>query len=202
MSDVTEWGPASSVVRVAVLMPDGDTIVRRRLKYARTVTPEDEFQTNRFEGDDGSQSQDELLAQNLTVLCDKQDFDNIQEVYGKTRVTEGLDPEALWRMYEGDDAEIAGVRPIGLEVYTRFKDESVTPNVSRLIRRTYPLGTMKAQRVQQAEWKAKFVMQWNFTAEKTTVDVVGDTLPEVDSGGIYRFVEVLTALPAELQGFN
>ena len=77
MSDITEWGPASSVVRVAVLIPDGIDITRHRLMYARGVQPEDEYQTNRYEGDDTSQSQDELLATNLTAA-----FDNLRKALG------------------------------------------------------------------------------------------------------------------------
>ena len=195
MSDITDQGPVGGIVRICVMVPDGETLTRVPLYYARGAQPEEEIQTNRYEGDDTSQEQDEILAARVTVLCDKWDFDAVQTIFGKTRVTAGLAPEVAWAMYMQDDTEVAGAGPLGLEIYQKFKDESVTPNDAAYIRRYYPYGIAKVMRTQNAEWKAKFPMQLNFTMQKTTVDAVEDALPGVPSGGAYYRIDRLNTLP-------
>jgi hypothetical protein len=196
MSDITEQGPVGGIVAICVMVPVADVLTRVRLFYARSFQAEEDIQSNRYEGDDTSQTQDELLAARGTILCDKWDYDAIQTIFSKTKVTGGLGAGVDWGMYMQDDAEVAGVRPVGVEVYQKFKDESVSPNELAYMRRYYPFGTMNVMRTQgTAEWKAKYPMQLNFTAEKTTIDAVGDTLPGTPSSGAYYRWDRLSALP-------
>src|SRR5262245_30933365 len=156
MSDITEQGPVGGVVAICVMVPNGGNLTRVRLFYARSFQAEEDIQSNRYEGDDTSQTQDELLASRVTILCDKWDYDAIQTIFNKTKVTADLDAEADWAMYMQDDTEVAGIRPVGVEVYQKFKDESVSPNEATYMRRYYPFGTMNVMRTQgTAEWKAK-----------------------------------------------
>lgn len=183
MSDITEQGPAYSLTDVAILIVEGDAIVPVDLFYARTVAPDLQIQTLTFEGDDTSQEVDEIQYDRWTITCDKRDWDAIQRIYGKTKVLLP-DPDETWGMWFADDNETAGIAA-GLRYDVKAKDESVTPNVAYTERTTYPVGVLKLIRPTQAEWKAKRTLQLNFTASKTTTDLLGDTLSGVPSGGAY-----------------
>jgi len=183
MSDITEEGPAWSLTDVAILIVESAAIVAVDLFYARSVAPNYDTTTLSFEGDDTSQEIDETNHARWTITCDKHDWDAIQRMYGKTKV---IDPDADedWGMWFGDDAESAGVAA-GLRFDVKAKDESVTPNVEFTWRNTFPKGVLKMIPPTQAEWKAKKVVTLNFTASKTTTDLLGAALSGVPSGGAY-----------------
>lgn len=183
MSDITEQGPAWSLTDVAILIVESAAIAAVDLFYARTVAPDPQIQTLPFEGDDTTQEIDEIQYLRYTITCDKRDWDAIQRIFGKTKVL-APDSDETWGMYFGDDAEVAGVAA-GLRYDIKSKDESATPNVAYTERTTIPKGVMKLIRPTQAEWKAKSTFQLNFTAEKTTTDLLGVTLSGVPSGGAY-----------------
>lgn len=183
MPDITEQGPAYSLTDVAILIVESAAIVAVDLFYARTVAPDPQIQTLPFEGDDTTQEVDEITYLRYTITCDKQDWDAIQRIFGKTKVMAPASGET-WGMYFGDDTEVAGVSA-GLRYDVKAKDESVTPNVNFTERTTVPKGVLKLIRPTQAEWKAKKTFQLNFTAEKTTTDLLSATLSGVPSGGAY-----------------
>lgn len=183
MSDITEQGPAYSLTDVAILIVESAAIVPVDLFYARTVAPDTQIQTLTFEGDDTSQEIDELQYDRWTITCDKRDWDAIQRIYGKTKI---IDPDAdeTWGMWFGDDAEVAGISA-GLRFDVKAKDESQAPAQAFTERTTYPKGVLKLIRQTQAEWKAKRTFQLNFTAAKTTTDLLNVALSGVPSGGAY-----------------
>lgn len=183
MSDITEQGPAYSLTDVKILIVEGDAIVPVDLFYARTVAPDLQLSTLTFEGDDTSQEIDDVQYDRWTITCDKRDWDAIQQIFGKTKVLAPSADEA-WGMWFGDDDEVAGVAA-GLQYDVKAKDESVVPNEAFTERTTYPKGVLKMIRPTQAEWKAKRTFQLNFTAAKTTTDLLDDPLSGVPSGGAY-----------------
>jgi hypothetical protein len=189
MPDITEEGPAYSLADVKILIVESAAIAAVDLFYARTVAPDLQIQTLTFEGDDTSQEIDQVQYDRWTITCDKRDWDAIQRIYSKTKVL-APDPDETWGMWFGDDTEVAGVAA-GLRFDVKAKDESVTPNVAFTERTTYPKGVLKLIRPTQAEWKAKRTFQLNFTAAKTTTDLLGVALSGVPSGGAsYRLARV------------
>lgn len=183
MADITEQGPAWSLADVAILIVEAAAIVPVDLFYARTVAPDPQIQTLAFEGDDTTQEIDEIQYLRYVITCDKRDWDAVQRIFAKTK-TLAPDADETWGMYFGDDAEVAGVSA-GLRYDIKAKDESATPNVAYTERTTVPKGVLKLIRPKQVEWKAKATFDLHFTAEKTTVDLVGETLSGVPSGGAY-----------------
>jgi len=189
MSDITEQGPAWSLVDLEVGVPSGGTLNWITPFYARTVTVDPQITTLQFEGNDTSQTVDEVTRIDITLLFDKHDPDAIQAIYGKEKLT-GIE-DADWGMWMGDDAEAAGVTA-ALRYTVKFKDESVSPHEQTYIRYFWPLGTAKLIRPQTAEWKAKHVYQLNMSFEKTTVDAAGQALDDVPATGAYYRYEKLT----------
>lgn len=187
--DIADQGPVWSLTDAVVELASGSTVVDVDLFWVRSVTPTPDVTTLTFEGDDGSDQIDEINRVNVQAICDKQDFDAIQRIFGKTRVTGQAGEE--WRMYMGDDAETAGVS-CGLRYTLKYRDDSQTPPVAGEVAYRYPLGTVKVVQPQAAEWKAKNVMQLNFTFNKTTTDVAGQALAEVPTNGAVYLVSKLS----------
>ena len=183
---VTEKGPAYSLLDAKVLIVEGTTpaIVAVDLFYAREVAINPQITTLTFEGDDTSQQIDQLARVEGTLSCDKLDLAAVQRMYAKTRVTTiSGESASLWM---GDNAEVAGVAA-GLQYDIAFKDESVTPYVFNVVRYTFPRGTIKVVRPQNAQYQAKFPLVLGFSFEKTSVDLLGVALTGVPSGGaVYR----------------
>lgn len=190
MSDITDQGPVWSLTDVAIGVPSGGSLNWVDLFYGRTVSVDPQVTTLQFEGDDTSQTIDEVTRYDLTILSDKGDFDAIQQIFGKTRVT-GISG-ADWALYMNDDAEIAGAT-VAVRYTLKFKDESVSPSENTYLRYFWPLCVAKLVRPQTVEWKAKHVFQLNLTAEKTTVDAAGVALAGVPSGGAPFRIERLSA---------
>lgn len=188
--DVTQKGPAWSLLDAKVLIVEGETpaIVGVDLFYARQVTINPQINTLDFTGDNTSQQIDQLSRIEAQVACDKFDADALQHIFNKTRETT-ISGEA-WALWMGDNAEIAGVA-VGLQYDLAFKDESVVPNLSKVLRFTYPRGTVKVVPPQNAEYQAKFPLVLNFSFEKTSTDLLGVALTGVPSGGaIYRVAQL------------
>jgi hypothetical protein len=188
--DVTEKGPAWSLLDTKVLIVEGETpaIVPVDLFYVRQVAPDPQITTITFEGDDTSQQVDQLARVEVAVTCSKQDLDAVQHIFGKVRET--TIPGEAWSLWMGDLAEVAGVAA-GLQYDIAFKDESVTPHVSGVLRYTYPRGTVKLVRPQNAEYQAVHQLVLNFSFERTSVDLLGVALVGVpENGAIYRVAEL------------
>lgn len=189
MSDITEQGPVWSLLDAAVGVPSGSDLVWVDLLYVRGVNAEPQLTTLTFEGDDTSTDIDELNKTNLEVASDMWDFDAIQQIFSKAKIT-GISGEE-WSMYLGDDAEIAG-RVVALRYTLKARDQA-SGNTLFTLRYFWPYTTVKVLRPQTAEWKAKHRQVLNFSAEKTVVDAANTALPSVPSGGAYVRVARLSA---------
>jgi hypothetical protein len=191
MSDVTEYGPSAGVRRVAVQIVEADAIVAVELFYARTVAPAPQITTIVYEGNDTSQTEDDLTRIDVVVTCDKQDLASVARIYGKTRVSAPM-TGMEWGDWFGDSDEISGAQ-VGLYYETRFKDESVSPFESRLMRTWFPNGTLKVRQLQNAEYNAKQTLQLHFSFERTTTDILGDALSGVPTDGAYYLQGLVSA---------
>lgn len=186
--DITEQGPVWSLLDAAVGVPSGGSLTWVDLLYVRGVNADPQLTTLTFEGDDTSTDIDELNRTNLEVASDMWDFDAIQAIFGKEKVT-GISGED-WAMYFGDNAEASGVR-CALRYTLKARDE--VSGSSYTLRYLWPYTLLKMLRPQTAEWKAKHRQVLNFTAEKSAVDAAGTALSGVPSGGAYVRVSRLTA---------
>lgn len=190
MADVTEFGPSAGVRRVVIQKNEADAIVPLELFYARTVAVDPQITNIVYEGNDTSQTEDDLTRIDVVVTCDKQDLATIARAFSKARITAPM-AGMEWGDWWGDADEIAGAQ-VGLYYDVRFKDESVSPYEVRTMRTWFPNGTLKVRRLQQAEYGAKQTMLLNFSFERTTTDVLGDTISGIPSGGAYYLQGLLT----------
>jgi hypothetical protein len=189
--DVTDYGPGWSLLSAEVGLPSGGLLTWTDLFYAREVAVTPNITTLTFEGNDTSQTIDDPSTYDVVVSCDKQDFDAVQTMFGKNKIT-GL-PGVDWAMYMNDDVEAAGISA-ALRYTLKFKDESVTPNRVTHLRYYWPKGVVKLVRPQSATWKAKHLFLLNATFEKTLVDAAGVALDGVPAGGAPFRVERLTGV--------
>ena len=184
---VTEKGPAYSLLDAKVLIVEGTTpaIVAVDLFYAREVAINPQITTLTFEGDDTSQQIDQLARVEGTLSCDKLDLAAVQRIYAKTRVTTiSGESASLWM---GDNAEVAGVAA-GLQYDIAFKDESVTPYVFNVVRYTFPRGTIKVVRPQNAtSTRPNSRWCWASRSRRPALICSASALTGVPSGGaVYR----------------
>lgn len=185
MSDVTEKGPAYGLAAARVLVSNGSTIDKIELFYPRGAQIDPQIQTLNFEGGDTSQQVDLLSRVEIALTCDKLDLDAEQTIFNREKITAPSEDEE-WGMWGGTEEEEAGVS-VGLELDFRMKDESDSPHVAAAMRYTFPYGTLKQKRIQPLEYQGKHVSLLNFSFERTTVDVLGDTISGIPSGGaVYR----------------
>lgn len=185
--DITEQGPAWSLLDAAIGVPSGGSLVWNDVLYARGVNADPQITTLTFEGDDTSLDIDELTKVNLELAADMWDFDMLQAVYNKTKET-GISGED-WGMYFGDDVETAGIT-VALRYTLKAKD--MAGNALYTLRYFWPYGQAKLVRPQTAEWKAKHRQVLNFTFQKTIVDAANAALAGVPSGGAYVRVSRLS----------
>lgn len=188
MSDVTEQGPVWSLTDFEIGIPSGGSITWVDCYWIRAVSVDPQLTTLTFEGDDSSVDIDELNKVNLEAAADMLDFDALQTIFGKTKVT-GISGET-WAMYFGDDAETAG-RTVGVRYKLKARDE--VGNTLYALQYYWLRALLKVMRPQTAEWKAKHRQVLNFTASKTTVDAAGTALTGVPADGAYVRVSRLAA---------
>ena len=187
--DITQFGPAWSLESIEVGVPSGSALTWKQLFYGREVQVNPNITTLQFEGDDTVQVVDEPTLYDITINCDKQDPDSLQFIFSKEKVTgiAGID----WAMYFNDDAEIGGTT-VALRYTLKFKDESVTPNVTHKLRYFWPKGIIRVVRPQTATWKAKFPLVLNASFQKTAVDAANQALTNVPTGGAAFRQEYIT----------
>ncbi len=182
MSDVTEYGPSYDLVaaRVITLNGSGD-IIKTELFYPRIAAVDPQIQTIAFEGGGTSQTVDVLTRMDVTLTCSKLNLAQRQTIFDKTRVASPSSGMA-WGVYYGDEDEVAGIAA-GLELDAIFKDESTSPPTIGRIRRVFPAGELKTLRPQQMEYQAGLNDVLNFSFRRTAVDLAGDALTSVPTGG-------------------
>jgi len=184
MSDVTEYGPAYGLKAARVITLNGSSdIIKTELFYPRVAAAEPQIQTIAFEGGDTSQTIDDLTRIDFTLTCDKLNLKQRQAIFGKSRVATPSSGMA-WGVYYGDHSEVAGV-DAGLELDVVFKDESTNPSTVKTLRRVFLVGILKVLRPQQMEYQAKLTDVLHFSFVRTAVDLAGDALTSVPTGGAF-----------------
>lgn len=177
MSDVTEFGPSSGVLAVRVLINEADAIVKEDLFYARQVNPQFQIDTQTYEGNEQTQTQDKIRRVDIEITCGKLDLVSLARIFGKTPVL-APDDELAWYVLWGDVDEEAGILA-GVEYDLPFTDESVSPYVAGTLRRTFHHGVLKARRLPESTFNTPNTTLLHFTADRSTVDILGDTISGV-----------------------
>lgn len=190
MSEITAKGPAFGLAAARVLIVEEDAIEKVTLFYPRLAAFTPQQTTIEFQGQDTSQTVDDISRYDIALTCDKRNLFAIQRIFNKTRLVAPASGEAEG-MWMGDATEIAGVTA-GLELDITFKDESVSPPVTTRERLTFPYGVVKAVIPQQMEYQAKWPMLLNFSMSKTEVDILGDALPSIPEGGAFYRESILS----------
>ena len=159
--------------------------------YANQVTVNPQIDTLNFEGDNTSQQVDQMPRVEVEVTLDKLDLKDEQVIYSKPTIT-GVSGES-YGMNFGDITEVGGVLA-GLEYDLSYKDESVTPNVNKVLRYTWYKGVLKVKRPQTAGYQAKHQTKLNFVFYRTTTQIDGTAIPSppADGYGAYYREAVLT----------
>jgi hypothetical protein len=188
MTDIAEQGPVWSLLDAEIGIVAEGAITWHDILYVRAVNADPQLTTITFEGDDTSTDVDELNKVNLEVAADMWDYDLIQAIFGKSKVT-GIAGED-WGMYFGDDQEAAGKR-VALRYSLKARDQ--VGNTLYTLRYYWLGGIVKMIRPQTAEWKAKHAQVLNFSFEKSTKDINNVALAGVPSGGAYVRVARLAA---------
>ena len=112
--------------------------------------------------------------------------------FAKTAVTTGLGTNETERVYWMADADATGV-VCGLEVVCSVIDD--TANAVKYLAITAPVGTLSTLTPPAVKTSDKSEMELKFSAKKTAVDIAGDALASVPSGGAFWYYGIYTAIP-------
>jgi len=141
-----------------------------------------------FEGD--GQVKHVYITKGITVeyTPDVVDLNAISSMFGKSEVTGSL-PSGLARgTWMGDTTEAAGVSAGWWGRANAIKDVAGVQTAVR-VRIWVPLGTLTISKPPGLNTAAKAEqMVWRLSAVRTTLDVAGNALPSVPSGGAFYFL--------------
>lgn len=182
----------SSILRVNALTDNAGSVARTRLYLANAADFEAQIADITFEGD-GT----ELIVYNMTGFTSELTFDSLPKgllvAFDKTTVTASLETGETERVYWGADEDGTGVI-CGLEILCSAIDD--TANVNVYLGITVPVGTMSTITPPALATSDKAQTTVQFSGKKTAVDIAGDALPGVPSGGAFWYYSVRTSLPS------
>lgn len=182
----------TSIVRVNALTNNAGDIVRTQLYLASEANFEPILKEITYEGD-GTETK-VYRATGFDVTAKFQSLPlGLVTAFGKTAVTAGLPTNETDRVYWMADSDAAGV-VAGLEVVCSVIDD--TANTNKFLAIVAPVGTLSTLTPPAVKTSDKSELELKFGAKKTAIDVAGDALPGVPSGGAFWYYSVLTAVPA------
>jgi hypothetical protein len=181
----------TSILKVNVLTDVAGTATRTQLYLASEASFEPTIKEITYEGD-GS----ELIVYRATGFAMTAKFQSVPKglltAFAKTAVTASLETNETERVYWMADADATGV-VCGIEVACSAIDD--TANATRYLRIVVPVGTLSTLTPPSVKTSDKSELELKFSGKKTSVDIAGDALPGVPSGGAYWYYSILTALP-------
>lgn len=185
MAYATERGPAWGIDHCEILIVEGGQIVPVDLLYVNSIDPQPQRDDIRFEGDDKSTTITLQSGIDVTVTCDMQDIAAVSRIFQKNTVTAS---DIDWRLFFGDDVEIAGVSA-GLRYQISAKDTVTNPDTAFKHRYVYPKGTLRAKAPPAAGYQQKHQLVLEFSFEKTSEDLLGAAIADVPTGGAIWYEE-------------
>lgn len=173
-----------------VLTDGGASITATALAFVNQVTFNSDVGTVDFQGD---QQQERVYIDNgftVEATCDKYDLKGISTAFGKSVVTSGAGLSGIAeRTYFGETAETAGVS-VGVRATCSAVDS--ISGATKTIRIEVPISTCSVIEPPSLQYNGKGQMKVRFSAQKTSVDMTGDALPSVPSGGCRWFLDELS----------
>lgn len=180
-----------SIVRANALTNVTGTATRTALYLCNSASFEPIINEVSYEGD-GT----ELIVYSATGFTCELTFDalpvGLMTAFGKTAVTASLEANETDRVYWMTSADATGV-VCGLEVLCTVIDD--TNNVDKYLGIVVPVGTLSTLTPPELATSDKAQVTLQFAGTKTAVDIAGDALPGVPTGGCFWYYSVRTALP-------
>ena len=181
----------TSIIRANALTDNAGTVTRTQLYLASSASFEPLIEEIEYEGD-GTQ----LVVFSATGFTAELEFNSLPKglltAFGKTAVTASLETNETERVYWMASEDATGV-VCGLEVICSAIDDTANTNVYLGI--TIPVGTLSTLTPPELATSDKAVTTLRFAGTKTSVDIAGDALPGVPSGGAFWYYSIRTALP-------
>lgn len=186
--------PANKTYRILgvnslhVLTDGGASITATALAFVNQVNFNSDIGTVDFQGD---QQQERVYIDNgftVEATCDKYDLKGISTAFGKSVVSPAAAGVAE-RTYFGETAQTAGVS-VGVRATCSAVDS--VSGATKTIRIEVPVATLSVVEPPNLSYNGKGQMRLRFTATKTAVDIAGDALNGVPSGGATWFLDELS----------
>lgn len=188
--------PANKTYRILgvnslhVLTDGGASITATALAFVNQVNFNSDIGTVDFQGD---QQQERVYVDNgftVEAICDKYDLKGISTAFGKSVVTSGAGLSGIAeRTYFGETAQTAGVSA-GVRCTVSAVDS--ISGATKTCRIEVPVSTLSVVEPPNLQYNGKGQMRVRFTATKTSVDITGDALPSVPTGGCTWFWDELS----------
>lgn len=175
-----------SIYRVNLLTDNAGTVQKTRLKKAKTAKFTSNIKEVSYEGDASIDKIYYLTDFDVEIESDLWDAVAAAAVYDKTETTSIAGVES--RLYFGDELEGAGTT-CGIEVLCLAKN--LVDNTDCQIAIVAPVGVLSAATPPPAANLDKAGMTMKFSARRTEVDIAGDALTGVPSGGCMWYMDRL-----------
>lgn len=182
----------TSIVRCNALTANAGSVVRTPLFLCNSASFEPVIADITYEGD-GT----ELTVFRATGFDVELEFDALPKglltAFNKTAVTTSLQVGETDRVYWMSDDDASGV-VAGLEVLCSVIDD--TANANKFLGIVVPVGTLSTLTPPELASSDKATTTLQYSGKKTSVDIAGNNLPGVPTGGAFWYYSVRTALPA------
>lgn len=181
----------TSILKVYALTNNAGSVVRTQLYLASEANFEPVLKEITYEGD-GT----EIKVYRATGFDVTAKFQSLPKglltAFGKTAVTTGLETNETERVYWMADSDATGV-VCGIEVVCSVIDD--TANAAKFLVITAPVGTLSTLTPPSLKTSDKSELELKFGAKKTAIDIAGDALAGVPSGGAFWYYGVYSAAP-------
>lgn len=172
--------------RVAGVSPNPDTVVEYDVQMINNIGFDVQQQDITFEGDNTAIRKFFLNGIVANIGADVFDLAAISSAFGKQEITTGLPTGVTGRVYFGTTEETAGVR-VGF--MSEVRAENTVNGATETVRITLPRTVLTIVRPPALAYNTKAPLAMTFTAEKTSQDLLGATLPSVPTGGCFWYLD-------------
>lgn len=156
------------------------------IHFINNVTFDTQTSDINFEGDNQTVRKVFLNGFTATIVADTYDLSAISSAFDKQEITAGLPAGVDGRVYFGDSGESAGVK---CGFLAQVKAENLATNAIETLQFICPVGSLTVVRPPNLQYNTKGTLNMTFTAEKTTRDIAGTSLPSVPTDGCFWYLD-------------